>query len=86
MPEKEDIVGGGGASVVLLVEVLAHQVALQEEQLGQEETLQVDGCRSRGRSCLSGRHQQGEHEAGEVDKDCLGNKTSVRTLIVSQLN
>ena len=76
MQEKEDIVGGGGASVVLLVEVLAHQVAIQEEQLGEEETLQVDGGWSRGRGGLSGRHQHGEQEAGEVDKDGLGNKIS----------
>ena len=58
------------------MEVLAHQVALQEEQLGEEETLQVDGGRSRGRGGLSGRHQHGEEEAGQVDKDCLGNKIS----------
>ena len=74
--EKEDIAVGGGTSVVLLVEVLAHQVALQEEQLGEEETLQGDGGRSRGRGRLGRRHQHGEEEAGEVDKDGLGNKRS----------
>ena len=74
--EKYDIDVGAGVSVVLLVEVLAHQVALQEEQLGQQETLQVDGGRSRGWGSLGGSHQQGEQEAGEVDKDRLGNKTT----------
>ena len=64
--------------MVLLVEVLAHQVALQEEQLGQQETLQVDGGWSRGRGGLGGRHQHGEQEAGEVDKDRLENKVSNR--------
>ena len=58
------------------MEVLAHQVALQEEQLGQQETLQGDGGWSRGRGRLSGGHQHGEEEAGEVDKDCLGNNNN----------
>ena len=60
--------------VLVRVEVLADQVALQEEQLGKEESLQVDGGWSRGRGGLGGRHQHGEEEAGEVDKDGLENK------------
>ena len=69
--ENRNIAVGEGPSVVLLVEVLAHQVALQEEKLGEEQPLQVDGGRGRSRGGLGGRHQHGEHEAGQVEKDCL---------------
>ena len=74
-----------GISVVLGVEVLAHQVSLQEEQLGEEETLQGDWGRGRGWSRLGGRHQHGEQEAGEVDKDRLENKVSNRVSTNSEL-
>ena len=57
--------------MVLGVEVLTQQVSLQEEDLGQEETLQGDGGRFRSRSGLCRSHQEGEHQTGEVDEDCL---------------
>ena len=48
-----------------------HQVSLEEEELGEEEALQGDRCRGRGRGSLRGGQEEGEQETGEVDEDSL---------------
>ena len=47
-------------------------LTLEEEEFGQEEALQPQLRRgSRGGGGLGGRHEEGEHHAGEVEDNCL---------------